>query len=105
MQNQNNKQFDQKYLKDYHHIWHQYTVRVNHGRDRDAVVQQLARAGVGSGVYYPVPIHHQAHIREVVGQIRLPVAEKMAGEVLSLPIHPKLEMEDLETIVKEVNRL
>jgi dTDP-4-amino-4,6-dideoxygalactose transaminase len=92
-------------VKDYHHIWHQYTVRVNHGRDRDAAVRQLAKAGVGSGIYYPVPIHHQNHVRKIVGPIRLPVAEQMSREVVSLPVHPMITTENLEAIVKEVNKL
>ena len=91
--------------KDYDHIWHQYTVRVNHGRDRDSVVQKLAKGGVGSAVYYPVPIHQQDHVRKLVGQISLPVAEQMSKEVISLPVHPMLNTEDLETIVREVNNL
>jgi dTDP-4-amino-4,6-dideoxygalactose transaminase len=91
--------------KNYKHIWHQYTVRVNHGRDRDVAVQELSEAGVGSGIYYPVPIHHQNHVRKIVGPVRLPVAEQMSKEVVSLPVHPLLSTEDLETIVKEVNKL
>ena len=91
--------------KDYNHCWHQYTIRVNHGRNRDVAVQELAEAGIGSGIYYPVPIHHQNHVRKIVGPVRLPVAEQMSKEVVSLPIHPLLSTEDLETIVKEVNKL
>jgi dTDP-4-amino-4,6-dideoxygalactose transaminase len=90
---------------DFKHIWHQYTVRVNHGRDRDSVIQKLSESGIGAGVYYPVPIHQQDHVRKLVGQIRLPVAEQMSKEVVSLPVHPLLSTEDLETIVKEVNKL
>ncbi len=91
--------------QDYHHIWHQYTVRVNHGRDRDAAVKQLIEAGIGAGIYYPVPIHHQEYIKELVGDVSLPVTEQMSREVISLPVHPMLSQEDLEKIVTEVNKL
>jgi perosamine synthetase len=94
-----------KVKEDYYHVWHQYTVRVNHGRDRDAAVEQLTAAGIGTGIYYPIPAHHQAHIKEVVGEISLPVAEKMSREVISLPVHPQLSQADLNTIVTEVNKL
>ena len=91
--------------EDYCHVWHQYTVRINHGRDRDAAVDQLTAAGIGTGIYYPIPAHHQAHIKEVVGEVSLPVAERMSKEVISLPVHPQLNQVDLNTIVDEVNKL
>lgn len=90
---------------DYHHIWHQYTIRVNHGRDRDSAVQQLNEAGIGTGIYYPVPVHQQEYIRKMLGEVSMPVTEKMSREVISLPVHPMLSKEDLETIVTEVNKL
>jgi dTDP-4-amino-4,6-dideoxygalactose transaminase len=89
----------------YCHVWHQYTVRVNHGRDRDAAVEQLTAAGIGTGIYYPIPAHHQGYIREIVGEVSLPVSEKMSKEVISLPVHPQLTQADRETIVREVNKL
>ena len=87
------------------HVWHQYTVRVTDGRDRDAAMRQLNEAGVGTGVFYPVPLHQQGYIREIVGRVSLPVTEQMAREVISLPVHPQLTEADLEKIVDEVNRL
>jgi dTDP-4-amino-4,6-dideoxygalactose transaminase len=87
------------------HAWHQYTVRVDGGRNRDEALQTLHTAGVGAGIYYPVPVHQQDYIQELVGQKRLPVAEQMASEVLSLPVHPGLDSHDLDTIVEVVNRL
>jgi dTDP-4-amino-4,6-dideoxygalactose transaminase len=44
-------------------------------------------------------------MRQIIGDSRFPVAEKLAREVLSLPVHPKLSAEDLEKIVAEVNKL
>lgn len=90
---------------DYHHVWHQYTIRVNHGLDREAVVKQLNEAGIGTGIYYPVPNHKQNYIRKIVGDISLPITEKMSQEVISLPVHPLVSQEDLEAIVTEVNKL
>lgn len=89
----------------YGHVWHQYTVRVDGQRDRDAAVKQLSEAGVGTGIFYPVPAHQQQYMRELIGVVPLPVAEKLATEVISLPVHPQLSQADLEVIVAEVNRL
>ncbi len=87
------------------HVWHQYTVRLNDGRDRDAAVDKLGQAGVGTGIFYPIPAHQHDYVRQHVGQRRFPVAEKLAAQVFSLPVHPLLTQDELNTIVREVNRL
>jgi len=87
----------------YGHVWHQYTIRTKN--DRDAAVKQLTEAGVGTGIFYPVPAHQQGYIVEKLGEVHLPVAEQLAKEVISLPVHPQLSQADLETIAAEVNKL
>lgn len=90
----------------YGHVWHQYTIRVDGGRDRDAAVKRLNDAGVGTGIFYPVPANRQVHLQAMgLGNVTLPVAEQLAREVISLPVHPQLSQADLETIVAEVNKL
>ncbi len=85
------------------HVYHQYTVRVAGGR-RDALLEHLTKNGVGTGVYYPVPIHKQTYYTQELGYNNtLPEAERAAAEVLSLPVHPGLGASDLETIVAVVN--
>ncbi len=88
----------------YHHVYHQYTVRVPEGQ-RDALAAHLREAGVGNMVYYPVPIHRQTFYVEELGygEVQLPKTERAAAEVLSLPVHPALSQADLETIVAAVN--
>lgn len=86
------------------HVFHQYTVRVLDGR-RDAVLDGLRERGIGTGVYYPVPVHQQRFYRDMGYDLTLPEAERAAREVLSLPIHPGLSAADLETIVEAVNEL
>ena len=81
------------------HVYHQYTIRVP-GHDRDAFVEQLAARGVGSGVYYPVPVHA---LPSFGLELDLPVTTRVAAEVISLPVHPALTAQDLETIVTAVN--
>ncbi|MGQ9489408.1 MAG: DegT/DnrJ/EryC1/StrS family aminotransferase [Anaerolineae bacterium] len=90
----------------YGHVWHQYTIRVDGGRDRDAAVKQLNEAGVGTGIFYPIPANRQSYLREMgLGGETLPVAERLAKEVISLPVHPQLTQADLEQIVEAVNAL
>jgi len=87
----------------YTHVFHQYTVRVPDGR-RDALLQHLTANGIGTGVYYPVPIHKQTfYVQQLGYNETFPEAERAAAEVLSLPVHPALTQEDLETIVAVVN--
>lgn len=85
------------------HVFHQYTVRVSGGK-RDALRAHLQERGVGSEVYYPVPIHQQSfYVSELGYKDILPETESAALEVLSLPVHAGLSAADLETIVAAVN--
>ncbi len=79
------------------HIWNQFTLRVPGAGRRDALKQHLTAAGIGTEIYYPLPLHRQecfAHLSPVV----LPVAEQLASEVLSLPIFPELQNEQRQTV-------
>lgn len=85
------------------HVYHQYTIRIPGGR-RDALLEHLSGQGVGSAVYYPVPIHQQTYYTQELGYNQsLPQAEQAAAEVLSLPVHPALSQADLEAIAAAVN--
>lgn len=87
----------------YTHVFHQYTIRVGGGK-RDALLEHLKANGIGTGVYYPVPIHQQTYYTQALGYNQaLPEAEKAAEEVLSLPVHPGLSQDDLNTIVNTIN--
>lgn len=90
------------------HVWHQYTVRLPDAtpEERDAAVQRLQDAGIGCGVFYPLPVNRQAPIAAVGGAAaHVPVAERTAQQVFSLPVHPLVSEEDLEYIVRAVNAL
>lgn len=81
------------------HVFHQYTVRVV-DLDRDKFAEALTARGVGNGVYYPAPIHRLPSFRL---ELDLPLTERAAAEVLSLPVHPALSQDELATIVEVVN--
>ena len=88
----------------YEHVYHQYTIRVSDGR-RDALREYLKESGVGSEIYYPVPIHKQRFYVDELGYNQsLPETELAAKEVLSLPVHPSLSQEDLEFVVKKIHK-
>ncbi|WP_049970216.1 DegT/DnrJ/EryC1/StrS family aminotransferase [Haladaptatus cibarius] len=82
---------------DRRHVYHQYTVRTD---DREGLKQYLESAGVGTGVYYPTPIHEQPAYRHV--EHDAPISERAAEEVLSLPIHPGLSSDDVRTIASVI---
>jgi dTDP-3-amino-3,4,6-trideoxy-alpha-D-glucose transaminase len=71
-------------------VWHLFTVRVGQGR-RDELQRGLAAAGIGTGIYYPVPPHlAPAYAAERRSFAPLPLTEALAREILSLPLHPHL---------------
>jgi dTDP-4-amino-4,6-dideoxygalactose transaminase len=77
------------------HVWHQYTVRILDGR-REDVKDRLSAAGVDTMIYYPVPVHRLPACAGLSGP--LPVSERLAGEVLSLPIWPQIRPEIQERV-------
>ena len=83
-------------------VFHLYVVRLL-GRDaafRDAIRERLAEVGVESGIHYPVPLHLQpayAHIGHRPGDF--PVAERLAAEILSLPMFPEITEEQQDYVV------
>lgn len=83
------------------HVYHQYTIRIS--GDRDGFAAALKdEYNIGSGVYYPIPNHRLPSFDRTED---LPNTEVAAREVLSLPVHPSLDEEDLDRIVTAVNKL
>jgi dTDP-4-amino-4,6-dideoxygalactose transaminase len=94
------------------HVWNQYTVRIPSSglsaaqNRRDLVKAQLGAAGVGSEVYYPVPLHLQQCFQSLgYGAGSLPETERAAREVLSLPIFPELSAAEQETVVARLSEV
>ena len=84
------------------HVYHQYTLRLI-DVDRDAVRNALAEAGIPAMIYYPVPLHMQKAYQDPRYKVGdFPVAERLAGCVLSLPMHTELDEEQLAYITEHV---
>ena len=89
-------------------VFHLYVARLL-GRDaafRDMVRERLAEAGVESGIHYPVPLHLQpayAHLGHRLGDF--PTAERLAAEILSLPMFPEITEEQQDHVVTELSAL
>ncbi|MBF4581003.1 DegT/DnrJ/EryC1/StrS aminotransferase family protein [Frigoribacterium sp. VKM Ac-2530] len=83
------------------HVFHQYTVRV--ADDRDGFARALeVEHGIGTGVYYPTPVHRLPSFRS---EVDLPETEAAAREALSLPVHPSVTDDELDRIVEAVERV
>ena len=84
------------------HVFHQYTLRIiNH--DRDGLVKYLNENDIPCGVYYPVPLHRQkAYIDPAVSEDDFPVTNQLVKEVISLPMHSELSVEQVEYIAAKV---
>ena len=79
------------------HSWHLFVIRVP---NRDKVKERLWSEGIGVGVHYPVPIHLQESFRFLGYRSGdFPVAERLAAEILSLPLFPGITGDDQERVV------
>jgi dTDP-4-amino-4,6-dideoxygalactose transaminase len=85
-------------------VWAQYTIRLKAGT-RDAFAAALKAEGVPTAIYYPIPLHlQQAYKHYPVGKGGVAVSEKLAAEVISLPMHPYLDEATQGRIIDAVRR-
>ena len=83
-----------------YHVYHQYTIRISH---RDAVQEGLKSRGIGSTVYYPLPLHLQPVFENLGYKLGdFPESEKAAEEALSLPMFPELKSSEQEHVVEQL---
>jgi dTDP-4-amino-4,6-dideoxygalactose transaminase len=81
-------------------VYHLYVVRV---RDRDALQVYLAEGGIGSGIHYPIPLHMQKAYQNLsYKKGDFPVTERVAAEIVSLPMFPQLSTEQQDVVVARV---
>jgi dTDP-4-amino-4,6-dideoxygalactose transaminase len=83
------------------HVYHQYTIRVNR---RDEFAERLKERGVGSAIYYPIPVHRQKPFVALgYGGECYPVTDRLTEEVLSIPVHPSLSDDEVAQVIGAVN--
>jgi dTDP-4-amino-4,6-dideoxygalactose transaminase len=88
----------------YGSVWAQYTIRLAPGR-RDALAKALSAEGIPTAIYYAKPLHKQTAYRDFpVAEAGLPVSERLADEVISLPMHAYLDEAIQDRIVDAVRR-
>jgi len=85
------------------HVYHIYAIRVK-GRDR--VIEELTKEGIGVLVHYPIPLHLQ-EVYKTLGYKSgdFPVAEKVAKEVISLPMYPHMPENQIEFVAKTLKKI
>lgn len=86
--------------RDNESVYHIYAVRV---KDRDQVLRAMGERGISCGIHYPIPVHLQEAYRFLGrGRGSYPVAERCAGEFLSLPMYPELTLEQVRAVADEL---
>ena len=85
------------------HVFHQYTIKVDPKYSRDNLKQYLAKNGIPSMIYYPIPLHEQKAYNVFTNEaLEFPIATSLCNRVLSLPMHTHLQKEELKFIVKHI---
>jgi dTDP-4-amino-4,6-dideoxygalactose transaminase len=77
------------------HVYHLYVVEAD---DRDRLRDSLGRAGIGTAVHYPLPVHSQPAYRSLGEARSLPVSERLCATVVSLPIYPELADDEVDAV-------
>lgn len=85
------------------HVFHQYTLKVMDGR-RDELKAYLAENGIPSMIYYPIPLYKQEAFKPFTSITNLPITEQLCKEVISLPIHTEMTVEEVKYVSDAVLR-
>lgn len=84
------------------HVWNQYTLRVRRG-SRDGLRAHLTEKGIGTDVYYPIPLHLQACFADLgYREGSLPVSESTTREAMSIPVYPELSADQQGYVIETI---
>ena len=85
------------------HVYHIYALQIN---NRDRVYTYLKKKGIGVCIHYPIPLHLQKAYKEL-GCKRgdFPIAEKIACQIISLPMHPKLSRQEIQYVSRQISQI
>lgn len=87
------------------HAWHQFCVLVDEqrfGLNRDTLSERLTAAGIMNGIHYPRGLHQQPIFQELYGARKLDVTERLAGQILALPVHHGLAKAEIDAVIAAV---
>jgi dTDP-4-amino-4,6-dideoxygalactose transaminase len=85
---------------DVRHVFHQYVIRLS---DREAVRDHCTTAGIGTAIHYPLPVHAQPAFRDGLAMVGpMPVTDRLATEILSLPMFPQLNVQRVARVVDAI---
>jgi len=85
------------------HVYHQYSIILSSKIDRNKFQKFLLNAGIPTMIYYPIPLHQQQPYKHFSHQA-LPVSEMLSKHIISLPIHPELEIEQIHFICDVIKK-
>ena len=87
------------------HVYHLYVVKARSGTERDRLQQHLERHGVSTGIHYPTPVHDQRSYRRLPYEFStLPITERTASRILSLPMYPEISDREIQHVCDTVSR-
>jgi len=81
------------------HVYHLFVIRAE---DRDGLIKRLNDKGIPAQIHYPIPVHKQKAYTSLLGDISLPVTERISQQVLSLPIHPFMDKAQIRSVAEAV---
>ncbi|ARU39844.1 hypothetical protein CCB80_01290 [Armatimonadetes bacterium Uphvl-Ar1] len=82
------------------HVWHQFTIQSD---KRDGLMEHLKEKGIGSAIFYPVPLHlHSPYAMYANGEGSLPITEIVSKQCLSIPVHQHMTLEQAENVANEI---
>lgn len=85
--------------------WAQYTITLENRKQRDSLQQALKEQGIPTMIYYPIPLHKQKAFSGLTGQLDdFPVTEKLCDCVLSLPMHPYLQVDEIDIVCSAIQK-
>ena len=87
--------------KESSHVFHLFVIK---SKKRDELKNFLEKENIGTSIQYPVPIHLQKYYKSKFGEFSLPVTEKLASEILSLPMYPELGIDAINHCTKTLNK-
>lgn len=83
------------------HVFNQYTITA---KNRDKLISVLNDSNIGTGIYYPIPIYKQPFYQKLGYDDSLPISERVAKHVVSLPVHPAISHDELDRIINVISR-